>query len=36
VLKTGRLTAHCGAVLDDLDFDLAVLVVELDHSPPDE
>ena len=36
VLQAGRLPTHRGAVVDDLDFDLAVLVVELDHSPPDE
>jgi hypothetical protein len=36
VLQTGRLAAHGRSVVDDLDFDLAVLVVELDHAPPDD
>jgi hypothetical protein len=36
VLETRRLASHSRAVVDDLDLDLAVVIVELDHSPPDE
>jgi len=34
MLEAGGLSSDCRSVVDDLDLDLAVLVVELNHGPP--